>query len=138
MGRGHNPNVHFLRLRAAQALEFPLLQHAQEFRLQIQRDIADFVQKQCALVGQFQPAGLLGHRPGEGAALMPKKFALQQSAGNGSAVELNKCLLPAGAAIVDGVRDQFLAAPVSPNRSTVDSLAATMSTSRSTSCKARL
>ena len=54
MRRGDNANVHFLRPRAAQPLEFPLLQNAQQFRLQLERDIADFVQKQRTLVCQLE------------------------------------------------------------------------------------
>ena len=57
MGRGHYSDVNFLRPGTAQALEFPLLQDAQEFRLQIEGDIADFVQKQRTLIGQLDPAG---------------------------------------------------------------------------------
>ena len=109
MGRGHHSNVNFLRPRAAQPLEFPLLQNAQEFRLQLQRDIADFIQKQRTLVCQLEPANLLSDRTGEGAALVAKKFAFEQPAGNGSAVELYKRPVLPAAAIVNGARDKFLA-----------------------------
>ena len=50
MGRSHNPNVYFFCPRAPQSLEFPLLQNAQEFRLQLQRDIPNFIQKQRTLI----------------------------------------------------------------------------------------
>ena len=96
MGRRHQPNVHFRRPRAPQALEFPLLQNAQQFGLQFQGDIPHFVQKQRPLVGQLQPAHLLGDRAGEGAPLVAKQFTLQQAAGNGRAVELDQRSRPSG------------------------------------------
>src|SRR5207302_464496 len=45
MGRSYQPNVDSLGPCAPQALEFPLLQDAQQFRLEFQGDIPDFVQK---------------------------------------------------------------------------------------------
>jgi len=84
MGCGHNPDVDLLRLRTSQVLEFPLLQNAQQLRLQLQGDIADFTEKQRTAVGQLQPAGLLCDRAGEGTPLVPKQFTLQQTARNGS------------------------------------------------------
>src|SRR5439155_8613964 len=50
-------------------------------------DITDFVQKQRAVVRQLQPATLLCDCTGEGTPLVPEKFTLEQTAGNGSAVE---------------------------------------------------
>ena len=87
MSRGHNPNVNFLRSRTAQPLEFSLLQDAKKFRLQLQRDIANFIQKQRTLVCQLKPANLLSDRTGEGAALVAKQFAFEQTAGNGGAID---------------------------------------------------
>src|SRR5580700_7768613 len=59
MGRGDDTNVYFLCSRTSQPLELALLQHAKEFRLQLQRDITYFVQEQRALVGYFDPANFL-------------------------------------------------------------------------------
>src|SRR5437870_11459814 len=41
VGRSYQPNIHFLRPRASQALEFSLLQNTQELWLKFQRDITD-------------------------------------------------------------------------------------------------
>jgi len=45
VGRGHHPNIHLSGLCAAQPLIFPLLQDAKQLGLQLQRDIADLVEK---------------------------------------------------------------------------------------------
>ena len=47
-------DVHFLRLRGAEPLERAFLQHAQELGLQVEREIADLVEKQRAAVGQLE------------------------------------------------------------------------------------
>ena len=49
----------------------------ERFRLEIERDITDFVQEDGAVIRQLQPSRLLGDRAREGAALVPKEFALQ-------------------------------------------------------------
>ena len=48
MCRGNDPYVNFLCPYAAQSLEFPFLQHAQEFWLEFECDIGDFIQKEGA------------------------------------------------------------------------------------------
>src|SRR5438105_819615 len=107
MSRSHKPDVDCLRPRTPQAFEFPLLQNSQEFWLEFQRDIADLVQKQRALVRQLQAASRLRDRTREGAPLMPEEFTLQQTPGNGSAVELNQSPLPPAAALVNGARNEL-------------------------------
>jgi hypothetical protein len=77
--------------------------------LQLKRDISDFIQKQRTLVSQLKPADLLSDRTGEGAALMAKKFAFEQTGGNGSAAELHKVPVFPAAALVYRAGDEFLA-----------------------------
>ena len=48
--RGDQPDVHADRSRAAQPLELLFLQHPQQLRLQLQRNVADFVEEQRAAV----------------------------------------------------------------------------------------
>ena len=74
-----------------------------------ERDVADLVQKQRALVGQFEPPDLLADGAGERAPLMAEQFALDQACRDGGAVHLHKCALAPPAQIVDGARDQLLA-----------------------------
>ena len=62
-------------------MKLALLQDAQQFRLRIRVQVADFVQKQRAVVGQFELAAAHGRGPGEGALLVSEQFALDQLAG---------------------------------------------------------
>jgi|GEM_PF-6139309 len=109
MGCGHHTNVNFLRSCTSQPLELALLQHAEQFRLQLQWDIAYFVQEQRALVRDFDPANLLSDGTGEGATFMAKKFAFEQPGGNGGTVELYKGSIPARTVTVNGARNELFA-----------------------------
>ena len=53
------------RFGATQALEFALLQNAQQFGLQLERHVADFVQKQGSSVGLFEAPDALIDGAGE-------------------------------------------------------------------------
>ena len=62
VGGGDQANVHRDGTRAAQALELPLLQHAQQLDLQRRRQLPNLIQKHHAAIGHFQPAFLLSRR----------------------------------------------------------------------------
>jgi len=47
-------------LRAPQVLELLVLQNAQQFGLQLQRNLSNLVEQQSALIRQFQPARASG------------------------------------------------------------------------------
>ena len=79
IGRGDEPDVDADRLVAAEALEFLFLQHAQEFRLQLERNVADLVEEQRAAVGQLEAADLLRDRAGERALLVAEQLAFEQA-----------------------------------------------------------
>ena len=95
--------------RLADALELPLLQHAQQLALQLERDLADLVEKQRAAVGQFEPADAVAQRAGEGALDVAEELALEQFARDRRAVDPDQRPVAAAARLVDGARDQFLA-----------------------------
>src|ERR1700739_639625 len=75
---------------AAQAFKFLLLQDAQQFGLQSRRNVAHFVEKERAFVGQLETANLLCYGTGECASLVAKKLAFQQIERNGGAIQLYK------------------------------------------------
>src|SRR5258708_12167844 len=78
VGSGKESNVHFVRLRAAQAFELAILQNSQEFYLDGRRDVADFVEKQGALVGQFEFPRLGSRRARECALLVSEQLAFKE------------------------------------------------------------
>jgi hypothetical protein len=66
---------------AADAVELPVGQHAQQARLQVEGHVADFVEEQRAALGLLEAAAALRLRAGEGAALVAEQLAFQQVLG---------------------------------------------------------
>ena len=62
VGGGDHAHVHFPRLVFAHALERPFLQHAQQLALQVVGDLADFIQKERATVGQLEASAAVLER----------------------------------------------------------------------------
>src|SRR6185503_6019941 len=68
--RGDEPDVHFHRPSAADALELLLLQDAQQLHLRIERQLAHFIHEQRAVVGKLEPSDALLNRARERALLV--------------------------------------------------------------------
>ena len=86
-----------------------LLQHAQQLGLQLERQLADFVEEDGAVVGQLEPANLRAVGAGVGALLAAEQLALDQVGGEGGAVDGDERAVAARAAAMDGARQEFLA-----------------------------
>src|SRR5713226_3905535 len=77
VGRSYEANVYLVSPAAAQALEFLLLQHTQQFGLQRQWNVSHLVQEQSPFVSQFETTNLLCDSACKSAFLMAKKLAFQ-------------------------------------------------------------
>src|SRR5260370_38919989 len=108
IGCGHQPNVRLVSSSTAQALELLFLEHAQQFGLQGLRDIAYFIQKERAFIGQLEAADFLRYGASERALLVAKKLAFQQIQRNGGAIQLYERTSAARADVVNRTRNQFL------------------------------
>ena len=109
VGRRDQPHVSADRLVAADALEGLLLEHAQHLGLGGRRHVADLVEEEGAAVALLELADAAAVGAGEGALLVAEQLALQQVLGDGGAVQRQERRLGAGAVLVDGTGDQFLA-----------------------------
>ncbi len=96
-------------LRAAQPLEAPVLQHAEQFGLQWGAHLGDLIQQQRPAIGQLELAGLGGRRARECAAFVPEQFAFQERVGNRRATDFQQRFVVAVAEKVDRVGDDLLA-----------------------------
>src|ERR1700758_4338299 len=83
------------------------LQSAQQFWLQVETDVADFIQEKCATIGQLEPAFLLHQGAGECAPFMPKKFAFHKPRRDGGTVQSNEGTLATRTEIMNGPGEQF-------------------------------
>ena len=111
MGRAYNPGINRNRLARTDPLDHPLLQKAQQFNLQRQRDIANFIEEQRAPSGHFDLAlgGL--DRSGKGALLMPEQLAFEQVFRDCRTVDRNEGAMAAVARFMQAAGQQFLAGP---------------------------
>src|ERR1700677_773054 len=109
MGGGHNAHIYLLRPRASQALKFPLLQDTEELWLQLERDIANLIQEQRALMFHLKPTDLLSDRAGERSPFMAEEFTFAQPGRDGRTVELDEWSSLARTVAVNSTRDKFFA-----------------------------
>src|ERR1700687_1015722 len=76
VGGGNDSHVDVQRADSAQPFKLPILQDPQQLRLQLERQFADLVQKQCPLVCQFNAPDFLVDGASERSFFMPEEFAL--------------------------------------------------------------
>ena len=90
-------------------LDHLLLQEAQQLDLQRQRQVADLVEEQRALLGLLDLADAARDRAGEGAPLMPEQLALQQVLRDRAAVDRDERPSRARPQLVQRLRQHLLA-----------------------------
>ena len=87
VGRGDHAHVDLERAAAADALDLPLLQDAQQLGLHRERHVADLVQEQRAAAGALELAAALLGGAGERARFVAEELALDQLGGHRGAVQ---------------------------------------------------
>ena len=102
---------HRIGAAAADAVEFALLQDAEQFRLGVRGQIADLVEEDGAALGQLESADAPGDGAGEGTFLVAEQFALDEPGRQGGAVDLDERLVLPPAVGMDRPRNEFLARP---------------------------
>src|SRR5262250_2254824 len=98
-----------MRPATAQTFEFLFLEYAQQFGLQGERNIPNFVEEKRSVIGQLKPPDFLCDGPRKGALLVSKKLAFQQIKGNGRAIQLDEGTPTSRAEVMDRAGDEFLA-----------------------------
>src|SRR4249920_3165108 len=86
----NNPHIRAHGFTAPHTLKFTLLEHAQQFGLQIEAQTSHLVEKQGPHMRQLEFAAAHLDSPGKRPTLMAKKFALDQVLGNGGTVHRHK------------------------------------------------
>ena len=96
-------------LRAPQAFDHALLEHAEQLDLDFQRQITDLVEEERGLVGGFEPADLPRERARIRALLAAEQLALDEGGRNGRAAHADHRPLMARAEVVHRLRHHLLA-----------------------------
>lgn len=73
VGGRDDPDIDANRLPSPQSFELAFLKNPEPLGMGFQRQLANFVEKDCPAVGDFKPARPLRFRPGEGAPFVPSQ-----------------------------------------------------------------
>ena len=111
VGCGDDADVGTLDPRAADRGEVARLEDAEQPRLRVERHVTDLVEEQRAPLRLLEPPRRARRSSGEGTALVPEQFGLDQLARDRRHVDRNERCPPARPHVVDRARDQFLAGP---------------------------
>ena len=109
VGRGDDPHVNGLRYIASESFELPLLQQSEDFNLDRQGKVADFIEKNGAAVSGFETALARMRGPGKCPAFMAEQLAFNHGFRDRGQADFYK--RPPGPFPVDMQRlgDEFLA-----------------------------
>jgi len=106
-GRNH-PDIDLRGAAAAsETLDLLLLQCPEELGLQLQRQVADLVEKQRAPIRSLEATHALCDGAGKCAPLITKELTLQQPGGERGAIHGHERLPPPWPSIVNGSRDEL-------------------------------
>src|SRR3984885_14433591 len=98
-------------LVASQPLELLFLQRAQQLWLQIHTYVANFIQEQRAVIGNFKTAAFLHQSAGKRTLLMSEEFAFDKPGWDSRAIETYECSVSPWTEVMDCARNQFLSGP---------------------------
>ena len=109
MGRGDDPRVEGLPCVRSDSAELARLQGSQQLGLERERELAEFVQKECSSLGLLERSRALADGAGERAAHMSEELRLDHIGSDGAAVEDRERTVLARASIVDCASQELLA-----------------------------
>ena len=84
-----------------------ILQHAQQLRLQFERDLSNLIEKQSASIGKLHAADFLADRSRKGSLLVPEELTFQQTCRDRGTVDPYKGSILSLAQAMNSARDQL-------------------------------
>ena len=109
MSGGDEADVGADGLVSTDAFEGLFLEESEDFGLEGEGHVADFVEEDGAAIALLEFADAAAVGTGEGAFFVTEEFGFQEVFGDGGAVEGHEGCLGAGAVLVDSAGDEFLA-----------------------------
>src|SRR5579859_1989397 len=109
VGGRNNTDIHLDALVAADRTDFFFLQDAQQLSLQLQRQLANFIEEDRAPVGGLEQSLLRLQSAGEGAFFVPEKFAFNERGNERSAIDGHEGTSGERSPKVHGAGDEFFA-----------------------------
>ena len=129
----NNAHIHPHRFVVSHALQLSALYKAQQLRLQPQRHLANFVQKQRSPVGRFDAPNASLYSPGKRARVCPNNSASSSASGIAAQLIATIGLRLRGESLCSASATSSLPEPVGPSISTGVKRGATRRTRRLTS-----
>ena len=105
---GNDANIYLEPVFAADASDLVLLEDAQEARLHVCADAADFVEKAGAALSFFENSLLICQRSGKGAPHMAEEFTFENRLGQCSTIHGDKGTVGSRTVLVNRLSNQFL------------------------------
>src|SRR6266542_6366058 len=109
VGRGYDAHIHCNFAVPAQPVIRCSIENAKQFHLELEIQLADFVQEQSPLIRQLKQTGLRRIRAAERASFVSEKLAFHQLFRQGSAIDVYPRLAMTWRVIVNETGDQFFA-----------------------------
>ena len=116
---GDQPHVDVPYFGRAYSLDFPVLNHAQKFRLHRQRSFSHFIQKHRSAVRELEESRPRVGGPRKRPAYVPEELALQQRVHHCGTVTHRQLLLAHRTDLVDGPGDQLFSRSRRPHQQNV-------------------
>jgi hypothetical protein len=108
IGGGNGAHVDAPAVEPADGPHVAVLQHAQQLRLDLEGQLADFVEEEAPAVRGHEQPRVIGEGPRKRAAAVPEQLAFDEIPRQRGAVDRNERAPRAAAVGVDGARDQLL------------------------------
>src|SRR6266481_1554578 len=86
IGRGDDPEIRMLRRERTYRAELLFLQNAEELGLQIERQLANLIEKRRTVVGCLDQSDFVVDSPGERPLRVPEQLAFHQGANHRGAI----------------------------------------------------
>ncbi len=115
IGGGENAHIDRDRLSAADSLKGAVLNRPQNFFLGFHRNIANFVQKQGALMGRFKTAQAPLFRARKRACFVAEQLGCNEGRGQGGTIERDERAAPTGGEVVQARGGQLFASAAFAN-----------------------
>ena len=109
IGRRNDPQAGLSRHVFSEPFIFPFLKQAEQLRLDLHGEIADFVEKKRAALGRLDLAPMIPDRAGEGSLDVAEEFAFEQFFGKAGATDGHERFVRQVTLLMDGAGDDALA-----------------------------
>src|ERR1700685_965163 len=105
IGSSHDAHIDGDFAVSAEPIERMTVQNTQQFYLSLKLQLSNFIEEECALVGELEESGLRRIGPGKRAFLVSEQFAFDQVFRYRRAINVDRRTTSPVGRLMDGMRD---------------------------------